>query len=217
MQTGERFWQLVGAAIFILCAYGLAELFDSNAARQKQLANQQQLLVRQQAALKESRWDQKLKEAEQVQKAWLAYLPVEKSPTFAKARLLSDVRQMAKDAGVVGVTVSALDAEGGEKTGTALTSYGTGSSTSAQDKTKVSKLPSGVQMIKVTLIGRFDPAPFGRLLDVLEDTQNFTVVERVSVRGTQLEVNIRCYWHLDAQADKSVTAITDTTPLAKGI
>jgi chromosome condensin MukBEF complex kleisin-like MukF subunit len=84
MQTGERFWQLVGAAIFILCAYGLAELFDSNTARQKQLANQQQLLVRQQAALKESRWDQKLKDAEQVQKAWLAYLPVENLPLLRK-------------------------------------------------------------------------------------------------------------------------------------
>ncbi|MBC3812491.1 hypothetical protein [Undibacterium aquatile] len=216
MQTGERFWQLVGAAIFILCAYGLAELFDSNTARQKQLANQQQLLVRQQAALKESRWDQKLKDAEQVQKAWLAYLPVEKSPTFAKARLLSDVRQLAKDAGIVGATVSALDAEGGEKTGTALTSYGAGSGSSVQDKTK-SSLPSGVQMIKVTLIGRFDPVPFGRLLDTLEDAQKFTVVERVLVRGTQLEVNIRCYWHLDAQADKLAAAATDAAPVAKDI
>ncbi|MBR7794046.1 MULTISPECIES: hypothetical protein [Undibacterium] len=213
MQTGERFWQLVGAAIFILCAYSLAELFDSNAARQKQLANQQQLLVRQQAALKESRWDQKLKDAERIQKAWLAYLPAEKSATFAKARLLSDVRQLAKDAGIVGVTVSAQDAEGGEKTDAALTSYGT---KSAQDKTK-SSLPSGVQMIKVTLIGRFDPTPFGRLLDTLEDQQKFTVVERVLVRGTQLEVNIRCYWHLDAGADQSVAATTDAAPLAKGI
>lgn len=217
MQTGERFWQLVGAAIFILCAYGLAELFDSNTARQKQLANQQQLLVRQQAALKDSRWDQKLKDAEQVQKAWLAYLPVEKSATFAKARLLSDVRQLAKDAGIVGATVSALDAEGGEKTGTALTSYGAGSSSSVQDKTKPSSLPSGVQMIKVTLIGRFDPVPFGRLLDTLEDAQKFTVVERVLVRGTQLEVNIRCYWHLDAQVDKLAAVVTDSAPVAKDI
>ncbi|MCU6434934.1 hypothetical protein LPB67_14245 [Undibacterium sp. Jales W-56] len=215
MKTGERFWQLVGMVLLILVAYGLAELYDVNVAQQKQLESQRQLLLRQESLLKNNHWAANLLAVQKVQSAWMTYLPVEKSSTFAKARLLSDVRDLAKDAGIVNIAVTATDAEGGEKTDAAYGHYGAQTSNqSGSDKSKLDVLPSGVQVIKLTVTGRFDPAPFTKLLRSLEEVQRFTVIERVVVRGTQLEIGIRCYWHKGNGLDKENTA---NKPTAKAL
>lgn len=216
MQTGKRFWQLVGFVFFILIAYGLMELSDAISARQLQLKSQQQLLSRQEALLHDNRWQANLRSVEQARKAWMAYLPWEKSPTFAKARLLSDFRDIAKEAGITNLTVSATDAEGGdkanEKAGVNATSTYAGRPVArfGSDKNKENLLPTGVQMIKLTIAGRFDPAGFNKLLKKLADTQRFSVMERVTVRGTQLELGIRYYWRLESQP-----AIGATTGVVK--
>ena len=205
MQTGQRFWNLIGLVFFILIAYGLMELSDAIAARQLQLKSQQQLLTRQEALIKDNHWPENLRAVDQVRKGWMNYLPVEQSATFAKARLLSDFRDMAKEAGVANLTVSATDSEGtdkaNEKTGDtkgsgsiprAITRFGT-------DKNKESPLPTGVQMIKLTIAGRFEPAAFNKLLKKQADARNFAVIERLTVRGGQLEMGIRYYWRLEPQ------------------
>ncbi|MFZ6672751.1 hypothetical protein [Undibacterium sp. Xuan67W] len=184
--------------MLILVAHGLAELYDANVAQQKQLESQTQLLDRQESLLKKNHWTENLLAVQKVQKAWIGFLPTEKSPTFAKARLLSDIRDLAKDAGIPSLAVTATDAEGGEKTDLSAGGYGTKSSyQSNADKTKLDVLPSGVQMIKLTVTGRFDPLAFTKLLHSLEEEQRFTVVERAIVRGAQMEIGIRCYWRVD--------------------
>lgn len=205
MNTGERFWQLIGMVVFILAAYGLMELVDFNAALQKQVQSQQQLLARQESMLKINHWQKDLNEVERIQNAWMAYLPAEKTPTFAKARLLSDVRNIAKDAGVANLSVTATDSEGGDKVEVGTKSPAQkstqGGYQSIGDKNKVDVLPSGVQMIKLTITGRFDPMAFSKLMLTLDDVQRFTIVERVTVRGAQLEMGIRCYWRVGTNTD----------------
>ncbi|MET3138888.1 hypothetical protein AAKU61_003261 [Undibacterium sp. GrIS 1.2] len=208
MKTSERFWQLVGIVMLILVAYGLAELYDVIVIQQKQLESQNQLLGRQEGLLKNNRWRENLQDVQKVQKAWVEFLPSEKSPTFAKARLLSDIRDLAKDARVANLVVTATDAENGDKTGLSAGAYGAKQPyQSNDDKNKLDMLPSGVQMIKLTVTGRFDPLAFTKLLHSLEETQRFTVIERAIVRGAQMEIAIRCYWRVDTTLIKDKTDI----------
>lgn len=230
MQTGKRFWQLIGLVFFILLVYGLMELSDAVVARQTELKSQQQLLSRQETLLLDNHWPEHLRSANQVHKAWLSYLPVEKSPTFAKAHLLSDLRNIAKEAGIVNLTVTATDAEGGDK----FNEKNSDKVNSAYavrpvarfgvDKKKEDLLPADVQMIKLTIAGRFDPVAFNKLLKKQADAQRFSVVERISVRGVQLELGIRCYWrvesNLNTSADGSVANVIQKSvmrPIQRGV
>ncbi|MET3119126.1 hypothetical protein AAKU64_003365 [Undibacterium sp. GrIS 1.8] len=198
MKTGERFWQLVGMVMLILIIYGLTELYDLNTVQKKQLDSQNELLDRQERLLKNNQWRENLIAVQQVKKAWIEFLPTEKSPTFAKARLLSDIRDLAKGAGVPNLAVTAADAEGGDKTDLSPGAFKAKSTYQTNgDKNKLDVLPSGVQMIKLTVTGRFDPLAFTKLLHSFEEAQRFTVVERAIVRGAQMEIGIRCYWRLD--------------------
>ena len=205
MQTGKRFWNLMGLVFFILVAYGLMELSDAIVARQLELKSQEQLLTRQEALIRDNHWSEDLRAVDQVRKGWMNYLPVEKSATFAKARLLSDFRDMAKEAGITNLTVSATDSEGddkaSDKAGNTTTS-GSAPRTVARfgtEKNKESALPAGVQMIKLTIAGRFEPTAFNKFLKKQADAHNFAIVERLTVRGGQLELGIRYYWRLEPQ------------------
>ncbi len=212
MKTGARFWQLITLVLLILAAYGLGELYDAVDAKEKDFHNQQLLLSRQEALLQNNHWVENQHVVENIYKAWLSYLPTENSATFAKARLLTDIRTVAKNAGLTGLSVTATDAEIGDKSASNL-----GTTPQRQtyqfggDKKKINTLPAGVQMIKLTIGGRFDPASFNKLLLALEAEQRFTVIERVNIRGTQLELGIRCYWHLGAgtQVDKVQPSLTE--------
>ncbi|MFZ6749295.1 hypothetical protein [Undibacterium sp. Ren11W] len=197
MKTGERFWQLIGFVFGILSIYGLLEFSDAINAKQAQLGSLQQLLSRQEALLRDNHWTENLDSVEKVRKAWTSYLPVEKTPTFAKAHLLSDVRNFAKEAGITNLTVTATDAEGGEKTDDKTSSKAQPAVRFAGEKKKEEPLPKGVQMIKLTVTGRFDPVAFYKLLEKQEEAQRFSVIERLTVRGAQMELGIRCYWRLD--------------------
>lgn len=216
MQTGKRFWQLIGFVFFILIVYGLMELSDAIAARQLQLKSQQQLLSRQEALLRDNHWPENLRLADQARKAWMSYLPVEKSPTFAKARLLSDIRNIAKEAGIANLTVTATDAEGGDKaSGQAGDKANSGNvarplARFGADKKKDDLLPVGVQMIKLTLSGRFDPVAFNKLMQKQADVQRFLVIERVTVRGAQLELGIRSYWRIEPNALPGTSTVSVT-------
>jgi hypothetical protein len=205
MQTGKNFWQLVGMVFFILIAYGLMELSDSIAAGGKQLEAQRKLLSRQKTLLRDNHWPENLHAADQARKAWMRYLPLEKSATFAKARLLSEMRLIAKDSGIANLTVTATEVEEGndasERTGNKVGSgYAAGPVARFGKNKNDDRLPAGVHMIKLTVSGRFDSAGFYKLLQKQEDAQRFSVVERITVRGTQLELGIRCYWRLETNS-----------------
>jgi hypothetical protein len=206
MKTGERFWQLIGLVFGILSIYALLELSDALNAKQTQFASVQQLLSRQEALLSDNHWAENLASVEQVRKAWTSYLPVEKTPTFAKARLLSDVRNFAKEAGITNLMVTATDAEGGEKTDDKTSSKVRPAARFGGEKNKEEPLPKGVQMIKLTVTGRFDPAALHKLLQKQEEVQRFSAIERVTVRGAQLELGIRCYWRLDPKHSANADA-----------
>jgi hypothetical protein len=210
MKTGERFWQLIGLVFGILSIYALLELTDALNTKQTQFASVQQLLSRQEALLHDNRWTENLDSVDKVRKAWMSYLPVEKTPTFAKAHLLSDVRNFAKEAGITNLMVTATDAEGGANSDD-KTSKVRPVARFGNEKNKDELLPAGVQMIKLTVTGRFDPAAFHKLLKKQEEAQRFSVIERVTVRGAQLELGIRCYWRLDpthsANADAGKPAL----------
>lgn len=199
MKTGTRFWQLIGLVFLILGGYGLAELHDAVAVKQKQLETQRQLLFREEALLKDNRWKTNLRAVNQVREQWLNYLPVENSAAVAKAHLLSELRSAAQTAGMSSLTVSATDSESVEQAKPATSTAANAYSKSRKDA-KSNALPSGVHMIKVNIAGRFDPASFTRLVRVLEEERRFTIVERLSVRSTQLELSVRCYWRLNAAA-----------------
>lgn len=206
MQTGKNFWQLVGMVFFILIAYGLMELSDAIVAGGKQLEVQQKLLSRQKTLLRDNRWPENLHAADQARKAWTRYLPVEKSATFAKARLLSEIRLIAKDSGIANLTVTATEVEEGNDSSKRAGNRG-GSGYAARPVARLGKskndddrLPAGVHMIKLTVSGRFDPAGFYKLLQKQADAQRFSVAERITVRGTQLELGIRCYWRLETNS-----------------
>lgn len=208
MQTGKRFWNLMGLVFVILITYGLMELSDSIMARQLQLKSQQQLLTKQEVLIRDNHWPENLRAIDLVRKGWMNYLPVEKSPTFAKARLLSEFRDMAKEAGIANLTVSATDSESSDKENAGETTV-SGSvprpvTRFGADKNKENPLPAGVQMIKLTIAGRFDPAAFNKFLKKQTDAQNFAVVERLTVRGGQLELGIRYYWRLEPRIAHNV-------------
>jgi len=211
MRMGERFWQLIAVVFAILVLYGLTSLYDFNVVQQKQLLNQQQLLMKQQAMLKGNHWQSYAKDAEKLKKAWLAYLPTERSPTSAKAKLLSDIRALAQNSGIPNVVVSAGDAEGGESVKSGNPFYADKSELGSKASSKSQSLPTQVQMIKLTINGRFDPIPFKHLIRNIDETLPFTVIDSVRVRGTQLEMGIRCYWRIEAKDEDSKLNHAETT------
>jgi hypothetical protein len=220
METGKRFWLLIGFVAFILVAYALLELSDAVAARQTQLKGAQTLLARQETLLNDNHWNINLRTAEQARKDWLNYLPVEKTPTFAKAHLLSDLNQYAKEAGMFNIIVTATDAEGGDTANDKMNDKSATSYVSRPpprfgvEKKKEASLPTGVQMIKLTISGRFDPATFYKFMQKLEDSQRFSVIDRVTVRGVQLELGVRCYWRVGTIAQAESKPVTGNPSLA---
>lgn len=196
MKTGARFWQLVGLVIFILGAYGLAELYDAVNVREKQISTQKHILSRQKTLLQNNHWAADLAAVDLLRQAWLTYLPPEDSVAVAKAHLLNDMRSLAENAGMTNLSVTATEVEDKSSAGSApgthprsANNYG-----SSDKKTEADALPEGVRLIKVKLAGRFNPAAFTALLRALEESGRFAVIERASVRGVQMELNLRCYW-----------------------
>jgi len=216
MKIGAKFWQLIGVVLFILIGYALNELSDSIEANREHLRDRILLLAKQETLLRNNHWIENLHAVEAVREAWLGSLPTENSATFVKARLLSDVRDIAKDAGLNSVRVSATDSEGGDKPSGNTNSNSSDNQPSAYQGNRQKKgdaLPSGVQMIKLNITGRFDPVAFNKLLLILKDKEQFAVIERIAVRGTQLELGLRCYWRLS-----TVLIPTSASPTAeKGI
>jgi uncharacterized secreted protein with C-terminal beta-propeller domain len=218
MKSGERFWHLMGLVFGILSIYALLELSDALNVKQVQLASAQQLLSRQEALLHDNHWVENLGLVDKVRKAWMVYLPAEKTPTVAKAHLLSDVRNFAKDAGITNLIVTATDAELVEKNDDRTSPKARPTARFGIEKNKDELLPTGVRMIKLTVTGRFDPAAFYKLMQKQEEAQRYSVIERVTVRGAQLELSIRCYWRLDptqsANADAGKSALL---PIKNGL
>lgn len=210
MKTGARFWQLVGLVIFILATYGLAELHDAVKAREKQLDNQQQILSKQRLLLHDNHWGADLAAVDSVRQAWLAHLPLEDSVAVAKAHLLNEMRLLAQNAGMTNLSVTATEVEDKEK-GNATSSYGFNS---GQKRAEADALPEGVRLIKVKLEGRFNPASFTQLLRTLEEEGRFTIVDRASVRGAQMELNLLCYWRMNASKSAAISHNPDASLIA---
>ncbi|MDP2964089.1 MAG: hypothetical protein Q8N54_15165 [Sulfurimicrobium sp.] len=210
MKTGARFWKLVGLVFLILGAYGLAELHDSVKAGDKRLVGQQQLLSKQRALLHENHWIADLESVEQVRQAWLKHLPSENTAAVAKAHLLNDIRSMAKSAGMTTLSVTATEMEDNEA-GKTPSSYGFNP---GQKKTEAETLPAGVHLIKVKIEGRFTPSTFAALMKALEEEGRPTIVERVSVRGAQMELNLRCYWLMSTDKTAAISHHRDISLIA---
>ena len=206
MKTGARLWQLVGMVILILGAYGLMELYDAIKVKKNQLDIQLQLVLKQKELLRDNHWVEDLAAVDLVRQAWLTYLPSADSVAVAKAHLLNDMRSLAQNAGITNLYVTATEIEADEKSNTAFGyNSNTGSASnfsSSSHKVDADVLPEGVHLIKVKLGGRFDPAVFTKLLRALEGEGRFTIVERASVRGAQMELNLRYYWRMSH--DKAV-------------
>lgn len=216
MKTGARFWQLIGLVFIILIGYALAELHDDVTAKEMQFNSLQQLLFRQQALLRDNHWIVNLRSVEKIRQAWLDYLPDDDSAAVAKANLLRNVRAMGKNAGVAGLTVRATDAEFGEKTNNSTAAGGSlhpgyGSKSAAA---KLDTLPLGVQMIKLQVTGRFEPVAFAKLLRALKEERRSSIIERVSVRGAQLDLNMRYYWRLNTDNPVTITRKANAQPVA---
>ena len=210
MKTGARFWKLIGLVILILGAYGLAELHDSVKAKEKRLDSQQQLLSKQRVLLHENHWAADLESVDQVRQAWLKHLPSENTAAVAKAHLLNDIRSLARSAGMATLSVTATEMEDNE-TSKAPSSYGFNSS---QKKIEAEVLPAGVHLIKVKIEGRFNPSAFAALMKALEEEGRPTIIERVSVRGTQMELNLRCYWLMGAGKTAAISRHRDVSLMA---
>lgn len=215
MKAGARFWQLIGLVFIILSGYALAELHDAVTAQEKQFNSLQQLLSRQQALLRDNQWIANLRSIEKIRQAWLDYLPADDSAAVAKANLLRDVRAMGKNAGAAGLTVRATDAETGEKTdystaatGSLRPGYGSKSIAAKSDA-----LPLGVQLIKLQITSRFEPAAFAKLLHALKEERHSAIIERISVRGAQLELDVRYYWRLNAGNTVTITRKANAQPV----
>lgn len=198
MKTGARFWQLIGLTFLILAWYGLAELDDAVTAKQKQLQDQRMLLTKQEDLLRDNQWKSNLADIEKIRTKWLAYIPEENSPALAKAHLLNDLRSAAVNVGILNATVNATEGELEEQAGSSAASTNSAYAKASENKAKT--LPTGLHVIKVNIVGRFDPAAFTKLIRVLEDERRFAVIERVSVRGVQMDLNLRCYWRKPATA-----------------
>lgn len=218
MKTGARFWQLVGLVFFILGAYGLAELYDAIQAKEKQLDSQQQLVKKQRALLHNNHWAANLAAVDSVRQAWLTYLPQEDSVAVAKAHLLNDMRTLAQNAGMANLSVTATEVENDEKDN-ATPEHGNNarsknSFASSRKKSETDALPAGVQLIKVKLAGRFNPAAFTQLLRALGEEGRFAVVEHASVRGAQMELNLRCYWRMNTSKTAAKPENTNVSLIA---
>lgn len=213
MKTGARFWKLVGLVALILGAYGLADIHDSVKAGEKRLDSQLQLLSKQRALVHENHWAADLESVDLVRQAWLNHLPSENSVAVAKAHLLNEVRSMARSAGMTTLSVTATEVEDNE-TSKASSSYGFSSS---QKKTEAEVLPAGVHLIKVKIEGRFNPTAFAALIRALEEEGRSTIIERVSVRGAQVELNLRCYWLMSAGKAAVVSRLHDASLMAIAI
>jgi hypothetical protein len=200
MKTGARFWQLIGVVCLVLSAYALAELYDAVQAKQAELDNERLLLARQEDLLRDNQWTRRLHAIQKIRNEWQAYLPVEDSPALAKAHFLSTLRYTAQNAGLSGLTIGATDLEGNEQNSSAKAAL---SSTRQSEKGKAGKsaaLPPGVQMTKLRITGRFEPAAFVKLLRALEQEAQFVKIDSVTVRSAQLEIGMRAYWRIKAQA-----------------
>ena len=99
------------------------------------------------------------------------------------------------------MTVTATEEVANEKSSTASDYNSSASYTdnfsSSNKKTGANTLPAGVNLIKVKLGGTFDPAAFTKLLRAIEEGGRFTIVERATVLGTQMELNLRYYWRIN--------------------
>lgn len=210
MKTGARFWKLIGLVILILGAYGLAELHDSVKAADKQLVSQQQLLSKQRALLHENHWTTDLESVDQVRQAWLKHLPAENTAAVAKAHLLNDIRSVARSAGMTSLSVTATEMEDNEAS-KAPSAYGFNP---GQKKTEAEALPAGVHLIKVKIEGRFNPSAFAGLMKALEEEGRTTIIERVSVRGAQLELNLRFYWLMGTGKNAAISRHRDVSLVA---
>lgn len=196
MKAGARFWQLIGMVMLILGAYGLIEQYDTVKIKKNQLDTQKQILLKQKTVLNDSHWVEDLAAVDSVRTAWLAYLPTADSVAVAKAQLLNDMRSLAQNAGVTNLLVTATEVEK-EKNSLASgynSNFGsTAYLSSDRNPAEIDTLPEGVLLIKVKLGGRFEPAAFTALLQELENGR-FAVVERISIRGVQMELSLRHYW-----------------------
>ena len=201
MQTGNRFWYLISIVAMILVIYGLLNLQDAIGAQQKQLDTQISLLQKQKKMLAGNEWIKNLKQAETAQKQWRSYLPAEKNITYAKAKLISDFRNLALDSGMTGISVNANEQDGNEKTALASIGKESGGNTLTRKDSKADALPDNVQMLKLSLTGRFDPIAFNKLIKRLDDANRFIVIEKVSAKGAQLEIGVRCYWQTETASD----------------
>ena len=204
MKTGSRFWYLLGIASLILGGYGLAELSDAVHAKRVELNSQRLLLAREEELLRDNRWPERARAIQKIRRDWQAYLPVEDSPALAKAHLLSTWRKVAGDAGLMGLSVGAADSESADQDGSAKPgSNGASQSSKGKNPGKANTLPPGVQMTKLTISGRFEPAAFVKFLRALEQDGQFVRIERATVRATQLELGLRAYWRLKAASPVS--------------
>lgn len=212
MKTGDRFWQLIGLVFFILGAYGLVDLYDQIKEKNNQLDRQYQILVKHQMLMQNDFWAKNLKAVNLVQKAWLSTLPLEDSVAVAKAHLLNDMRVLAKNTGAINLSITASEIEEDDN----ATSVDN-NTVSSQNKTsnnykknEPESLPVNVHLIKVKLTGRFDPTVFTKLIHNLEESGKIITIERVSVRGPQMELNLRYYWRNNPVKATTMAKITDT-------
>jgi hypothetical protein len=196
MKTGERFWQLIGLVFFILGTYGLIDLNDQIKEKNNQLDRQYQILIKEQKLIQNNNyWVKNLKAINLVQQAWLSYLPLEDSVAVAKAHLLNDMRVLAKNTGVINLSITASETDEDNKdTSVDNNTISLQNETSNFKKNEPESLPANVHLIKVKLTGNFDPTVFTKMLHALENNEKIISIERVSVRGPQMEVNLRYYW-----------------------
>lgn len=194
MKTGPRFWQLMAVVCLILGGYALAELYDAISAKQIALDAERVLLTRQEALLRDNQWGQRLLASQEIREKWLLSLPTEDTPALARAHLLSNVRTVAQDAGLAGVTVGASELEGGETA--KAEAAPTGNVGKSAGKRNINALPSGVRMTKMHISGRFEPTAFFKILRSLELGDLFAKIENITVRANQLEIDLRVYWRI---------------------
>lgn len=204
MKTGERFWQLISLTILILVGYALAEFSDAVDAKEKALQDQRVLLSKQEALVHDKQWDKNLATIEKLRQDWLEYLPVEPSPAVAKAHLLNELRSAALNAGITNAVVNATDSASVDQSSYNSTSTGNSDlgKQPTQQSSKTNTLPKDVHLTKADINGRFDPSAFNKLMQTLEE-RRFAVIERVDIRGTQITLNLRCYWHADTDVKTS--------------
>lgn len=210
MRVGENFWKLVCLVFLILGAYGLVILNDLVTEKSNLLDSQKKVLLKQRLLVENSAWVKNLAAVEPVRKAWLTYLPQDNSVALAKAHLLNAMRALAKDTGAMNLNVTATEVEVDAKNtldnNIAIAQINHPSSL-MKDQPEI--LPKSVHLIKLKVSGRFDPAAFSKLLRAIEDEGKFISIERVSVRGAQMELNLRYYWRNTLDKTASIVKKSD--------